>query len=73
MRKVILTMDEQNKYETIKKLVETNGNKQRAALKLGCTTRTINRLIIKYRKEGKAGFMHVQLRSMTKKVKSWIL
>lgn len=41
MRKVVLTMNEQKKYETIKKLVETNGNKQRAAVKLGCTVRTI--------------------------------
>ena len=29
MRKVELRMNEQNKYEIIKKLVETNGNKQR--------------------------------------------
>lgn len=58
MRKVILTMDEQNKYEIIKRLVDTNGNKNRAALKLGCTRRTINRLIKIYKNEGKAGFMH---------------
>ena len=38
-------MNEQNKYEIIKKLVETDGNKKRAAIKLGCTVRTINRLI----------------------------
>lgn len=58
MRKVELRMNEQNKYETIKKLVETNGNKKRAALKLDCTVRTINRLIIKYKEQGKKGFMH---------------
>ena len=45
MRKVELRMNEQNKYEIIKKLVDTNGNKKRAATKLGCTVRTINRLI----------------------------
>ena len=28
MRKVILRMKEQRKYEVIKKLVETNGNKK---------------------------------------------
>ena len=28
MRKVILSMKEQRKYEVIKKLVETNGNKK---------------------------------------------
>ena len=31
MRKVELTMNEQNKYLIIKKLVESNGNKKRAA------------------------------------------
>ena len=51
MRKVELRMNEQNKYEIIKKLVETNGNKKRAATRLGCTVRTINRLIIKYKQE----------------------
>ncbi len=51
MRKVELRMNEQNKYEIIKKLVETNGNKKRAATRLGCTVRTINRLIIKYKEQ----------------------
>ncbi|MGN8857485.1 helix-turn-helix domain-containing protein, partial [Catenibacterium mitsuokai] len=51
-------MNEQNKYEIIKKLVETNGNKKRAATRLGCTVRTINRLIIKYKEQGKKGFVH---------------
>ena len=37
MRKVLLNMNEQQKYEIIKSLVENNGNKDRAALKLGCT------------------------------------
>ena len=30
-------MNEQNKYEIIKKLVETNGNKKRAATRLDLT------------------------------------
>ncbi|MGN8960776.1 ISNCY family transposase, partial [Catenibacterium mitsuokai] len=58
MRKVELRMNEQNKYEIIKKLIETNGNKKRAATRLGCTVRTINRLIIKYKEQGKKGFVH---------------
>jgi len=58
MRKVELTMTEEFKYQVIKKLVETNGNKKSAALKLGCTTRTINRMIKGYREEGKAFFQH---------------
>lgn len=35
MRKVELTVNEQKKYEVIKKLVETDGNKNRAAKTLG--------------------------------------
>lgn len=51
-------MKEQKKYEVIKKLVETNGNKNRAAVELSCTRRTIDRLIQAYRKDGKAAFVH---------------
>lgn len=58
IRKVELTMNEQNKYEVIKKLVETNGDKHRAALKLGCSIRTINRLIRAYEANGKKAFSH---------------
>ena len=58
MRKVVLRMNEENKYLIIKKLVETNGNKKRAAVKLGCTLRTVNRLILKYKNEGRSGFVH---------------
>ncbi len=54
MRKVELTMNEQNKYLIIKKLVESNGNKKRAAIKLGCTIRTVDRLILKYKNQGSA-------------------
>ena len=58
MRMVELRMNEENKYKIIKKLVNTNGNKKSAATKLGCTIRTINKLIIKYKEQGKKGFMH---------------
>ena len=58
MRKVNLTMTENEKYQIIKKLVDTNGNKQTAALKIGCTPRHINRLIAGYKKSGKAFFVH---------------
>lgn len=51
-------MKEQEKYKVIKKLVEANGNKKRAALKLGCTVRTVNRLIVTYKASGKNGFSH---------------
>lgn len=58
MRKVDLRMNELQKYDIIKKLVDTNGNKKRAAKKLNCTIRTIDRLIKKYKLEGKSGFIH---------------
>ncbi|MCR2032403.1 helix-turn-helix domain-containing protein [Anaerofustis stercorihominis] len=51
-------MNEQAKYDIIKKLVDTNGNKKNAAIKLNCSMRTVNRLIIKYKEEGKQGFIH---------------
>lgn len=58
MRKVDLSMNEEFKYQTIKKLVDSNGNKKRAAIQLSCTARTINRLIQRYHQYGKAGFLH---------------
>jgi hypothetical protein len=58
MRKVDLSMDANKKYETIKKLVETNGNKKRAAINLDCSERQINRMILGYKIEGKAFFIH---------------
>ena len=52
-------MDEQKKYEIIKGLADhPNGNKQRAALTLGCTIRHINRMLDGYRKQGKEYFVH---------------
>lgn len=49
-------MNELKKYEIIKELVDHNGNKKRAANKLGLTVRQINRLIIKYKEKGKSRF-----------------
>ena len=58
MRKVELRMNEQEKYEVIKELVDHNGNKNRASKKLGISRRQIDRLIIIYKEKGKAGFVH---------------
>ena len=58
MRKVELRMNEFEKYTTIKKLVEQNGNKKRAAIKLQCSIRTVDRLIQKYNQQGKEAFIH---------------
>ena len=41
IRKVNLTMEEMDKYSTIKKLIETAGNKKRAAIALNCSVRCI--------------------------------
>lgn len=59
MRKVELSLKEKQKYEIIKKLVETNGNKERARIKLHLKSiRQINRLIAGYNEYGKAFFVH---------------
>ncbi len=54
MKKVNLRMKEQNKYDVIKDLVDHNGNKLRAAEKLGLTVRQVNRLIKTYKEKGKS-------------------
>jgi len=58
MRKVELRMNEKEKYEVIKELVDHNGNKNRASKKLGISRRQIDRLIIKYKETGKSAFVH---------------
>ena len=58
MRKVELRINEKEKYEVIKELVNHDGNKNRAAKKLNISKRQVNRLIIKYKEKGKAGFVH---------------
>lgn len=58
MRKVELRMNEEYKYKIIKKLVETNGNKQRAAVMLKRSIRQIDRMIAGYKKFGKEFFVH---------------
>ncbi len=59
MRKVELTLKENQKYQIIKKLVETGANKDRAKIKLGLkSTKQINRLIAGYNEFGKEFFVH---------------
>ena len=58
IRRIDLTMEEQKKYEVIKKLVEDKGNKDRAALTLGITRRQVDRLANAYNKRGKEAFVH---------------
>ncbi len=49
MKKAELRTMEQIKYEIIKNLVDNNGNKQWAIIKLGITLRQVNRLIQIYK------------------------
>lgn len=58
MRKVELAMNEEKKYRIIKTLVDTSGNKKRAAVSIGCSVRHINRMIQGYKAFGKAFFIH---------------
>lgn len=58
MRKAELRMNEKEKYEKIKYLVDHNGNKNRIAVELGISKRQVNRLIIKYKEKGIYGFVH---------------
>lgn len=59
MRKVELSLKEKQKYEIIKKLLETNGNKERARIKLRLKSiRQVNRLIVGYKEFGKDFFVH---------------
>lgn len=58
MRKVEFKMNEQEKYEVIKELVDHKSNKNRACKKLNLSRRQIDRLIIIYKEKGKSGFVH---------------
>ena len=58
MRKVKLRMNENKKFEVIKDLVDHDGNKNRAAIKLNLSRRQVDRLIIKYKENGKSSFVH---------------
>ena len=58
MKKVKLTMEKYEQYKIIKAVHEGKMNKPRAVVKLGVTRRHVNRLLQKYRQEGKAAFIH---------------
>ena len=59
IRRIDLRVDEQKKYEVIKKLVDENGNKNRATKELDLSRRQIDRLqreregCIRTRQQGK--------------------
>ena len=59
MRKVDLRMNEQVKFDVIKSVVNGRKSKQRAEVELDLSRRQIDRLVVKYLKEGKYGFIFV--------------
>ena len=58
MERIFLRMNELNKYNIINDLVLGKINKSRAALILNLTRRQIDRLVIKFKNEGKTGFIY---------------
>lgn len=58
MRKIYLTMKEQNVYEVIKKVAEEKMKKTTAEVKLNLSRRQIDRLVKKYKENGKQAFIH---------------
>ena len=58
MRKAELRMNEKEKYDVIKELVDHQGNKNCTCEKLNLSRRQIVRLIIIYKEKGKYGFVH---------------
>lgn len=58
MRKVSLTMHENHVYSIIKDLVTNNGKQKRAALRLGCSLRSVQRYIRGYKEQGREYFIH---------------
>jgi transposase len=51
-------MNGEKRYQTIKDLVDHDGNKDRAAITLGCSRRSIDRYVAGYREKGKEFFVH---------------
>lgn len=56
--KVDLRINEEQKYQIIKKRAEGAKPKERASIEIGCTVRHVSHLILKYKNEGKAAFIH---------------
>lgn len=62
-----LNKKEQIKYEIIEKILKNEISKPEASKKLNISVRQINRLIIKYKSEGKEGFIHKNKGKMSNK------
>ena len=51
VKRIDLSMKYEQQYKTIKELIDHNGNKKRAALKLGISIRQLNRRIKQYQEK----------------------
>lgn len=58
MRRVELRMNEQEKYDVMKRVANKEISVSRASVLLRCTTRSVYNLIMIYKEKGKAGFVH---------------
>lgn len=58
MKRIDLAMKYDEQYKIIKELIDHNGNKTRAAMKLNISVRQVNRRIRQYKDKGKAAFVH---------------
>ena len=58
MRKVKLTMKEEEKYKVIKRVADHKCSKKRASIELDCTLRHVNRMLAGYSNIGKEYFIH---------------
>ncbi len=58
MKEVKLRMNEQLKYEEIRKYVLGYQSTERTSIKLGITIRQVNKLKKVYKEKGKEGFIH---------------
>ena len=63
-----MTDKELKKLNTIKKILGGKKNKKEASESLGITTRQIDRLILKYKNDGDAGFIHKSRGKESKKI-----
>ena len=58
IRKVDLSMEQEQKYQAVKNWVDHGGNKNRIAMRFNVSSRTVNRWIKGYQEKGKSFFLH---------------
>jgi len=58
MKEVTLSMKAQEQYHIIKQLAQGEITKNYASIKIGCSLRHVNRLLVKFHSKGKESFQH---------------